>query len=297
MHSAANPIETSVKPTQIWDMYALIEDTSVIVSPPDVCMRLEALTRSGTADVQAFCEVISLDPNLTAQILRLANSASVGFRGRIGTVSRAVMVLGTDETLALAYAAYAVAGFSRLRSSATDMNIFWQHATNVALIAKAIAKEQNVLHPERLFVAGLLHDLGSLLINYHHPGIANDLAARAGASEQNLAELELETFGFSHAEVGAALLEAWQLPEALISAVRDHHALPQARYHLETAILHVADTLAAQFGANYCIVPNDEAPIDPAVLACLDMHPEFDRCRYFDTVAPEFVKMVQALMV
>lgn len=274
----------------------MIGETSAIVSPPDVCMKLEALTQSDASDVQAFSDVISLDPNLTAQLLRLANSAAVSFRGRIDTVSRAVMVLGSDETLALSYAAYAVAGFSKLRSPATDMGIFWQHAAHVGLIAKQLAREQGVLHPERLFVAGLLHDLGSLLINFHHPERARELQAESRACEMRLAQLELEEFGFSHAELGAALLESWNLPEALCAAVRDHHDAAQASYHLETAILYVADVLSAQFGANFCVAPNDEAQIPESVLNCLQMPVDFDRCHYFDAVAPEFVQMIHTLI-
>lgn len=274
----------------------LVDEVSGLVSPPDVCIKLENLLRDESASADSFGDVIAYDPNLTAQILKLANSAHVSYRGRIDTVSRAVTVLGTSEILSLAYTAHAVANFSKIDSEITDVRTFWQHAAYVALIARAIAKQRNVLHPERLFVAGMLHDLGALILNHGYPSRCAELIAAAGGDEMLLARLEREAFGFDHAALGAALLERWQLPRHLCDAVRWHHSREMVPSLTEAAVLYVAEGLAALFGANFCATPLEQPDFPPAVLEAAGLSPDFDPYDYFDQISPEFVEIVYTLL-
>ena len=122
------------------------------------------------------------DPNLTARVLKLANSASYGLMSRVDTVARAVTVLGLAEIQKLVVTVSAVQNFSRLAASITNMNTFWRHAVYTGFLAQAIARRAGVLHPERLFVAGTLHDIGTLLINRHFPKSPNTPSAKRPAT-------------------------------------------------------------------------------------------------------------------
>jgi len=275
---------------------ALVDEASGLVSPPDICMKLENLMRDDAASADSFGDIIAYDPNLTAQILKLANSAHVSYRGRIDTVSRAITILGTSEILSLAYTAHAVANFSRIDSELTDVRMFWQHAAYVALLAKAIAKKRHVLHPERLFVAGMLHDIGTLMLNHGYPTKCAELIDAAAGSESVLARLEREAFGFDHAGVGAALLERWGVPTHLCDAVRWHHSAEMALSSTEAAILLVADGLAAQFGANFCSMPCQTPEFPEPVLAAVGLANDFDPNEFFDQISPEFVEIVYTLL-
>lgn len=223
-----------------------IKDVSSLVSPPDICIRVFELVESNTATAQGLGEIISCDPSLTARLLRLVNSSFYQFSRRIDTVSRAITVVGVSELYNMVIAVSAVKSFSRIPSFVVNIDTFWRHSVSCAIIARMLAKRCGVLHPERLFVAGLLHDVGSLLIYNRVPETARDLILAARGNEGILHRTEQKALGFSHAELGGMMLDQWHLPDALQQAVRHHHDPAAATAHgrMEAAILHIADALA-----------------------------------------------------
>lgn len=242
----------------------MVDSVRGLVSPPDVCARVLELLRSQTASANDIGEVVQCDPNLTVRLLRIVNSPLYALRSRVDTVPRAIAIVGGDVLANLVIAITAVASFKRIPIELVNMDTFWRHSLYTALIARQIARECNVLHPEQLFVAGLLHDVGSLVLYYRAPRKARRTLAAAAGDEGRLATLEQEAFGFSHADLGGLLLETWMLPEALQDAVAGHHDLEragEARYN--AAIVHIAEALANQSG----IGAYSESPCaDPAIL-------------------------------
>lgn len=226
----------------------LVKSVSTLVSPPDVCVRVFDLLKANRASADQFAEVIMQDPNLASQLLKLVNSAFYGFPSRIDTVSRAMALIGTQELYNLVIAVSAVRTFSGISSHLVDMNSFWKHSVVCGLTARTIAKRCNVLHPERMFVAGLLHDIGSLVLYRQMPEASRELLSTAGDSEQLLHEFELTMLGFGHAMVGQCLLELWGLPEELTKAVGFHHASgTDSPGTLESKIVLVADAFTNAF--------------------------------------------------
>jgi len=229
-----------------------LEGLSALVSPPHICVRITELLASPRSNARAIGEVIAQDPSLTARLLRLVNSSFYGCRARIDTVSRAVAVVGHTVLHNLAIAVSAVKSFSAIPNDLVNMDTFWRHGVYCGLIAKACGVRVRVLHPERLFVAGLLHDLGSLVLYQTRPDACRETLLIAAGDEAVLHQAELEAFGFSHADLGGRLLNHWGLPEALGDAVACHHAPANARIApMEAAILYVAEALAnrSQIGA------------------------------------------------
>ncbi|MCC6207790.1 MAG: HDOD domain-containing protein [Gammaproteobacteria bacterium] len=238
--TVTDKVETPQDTAQRW-----ITDVSSLVSPPDVCIRVFELVESNKATAQKLGEIISCDPSLTARLLRVVNSSFYQFSCRIDTVSRAITVVGISELYNLVIAVSAVKSFSRIPSFVVNIDTFWRHSISCGIIARMLARRCGVLHPERLFVAGLLHDIGSLLIYNRVPETARNLVLAARGNESILHRTEHTALGFSHAELGGMMLDQWHLPEALREAVRYHHE-PAAAEHgrLEAAILHIADALA-----------------------------------------------------
>ncbi|MCP5152021.1 MAG: HDOD domain-containing protein [Ectothiorhodospiraceae bacterium] len=224
----------------------LLDDMSGIVSPPDVYVRVTELLQDSAASADAIADVIALDPHLTARLLRLVNSVYFGFARRIDTVSRAIAVLGETDLVSLVLAVSAVRSLSKLPTDRLDLESFWRHSIHCALGARAIARRAGVLHPERLFVAGLLHDVGYLVLFNRLPDLMREIATHAGADEELMVGLEQATLGFDHAAVAGDLLARWHLPETTCAAVRLHHQDVGDGESLEAAIVRLADRMATQ---------------------------------------------------
>lgn len=225
---------------------ALLLDANTFVSPPEVYLRISELMRSERASARDFADVVVQDPSLTARLLGMANSAYFGMRGRIDTITRAITVVGTQELHSLVLAVSAVSSFSRLDNHLVSVRTFWRHSVLTGLLARGIAQRGGVPHPDRLFVAGMLHDVGYLVLFNRIPQVMQDALTRAEGDEDRLHELERSTLGYAHPEVAARLFEAWGLPETVTTAVRQHHGPDMAGDDsVEARIVRLADALAA----------------------------------------------------
>jgi putative nucleotidyltransferase with HDIG domain len=225
---------------------------------------------SSAADVG---KVISEDPGLTARLLRLVNSPIYGFPSRIDTVSQAISIVGMAQLRDLAIGTAFMRLFGNVPSELADMDSFWRHSIACGLAARLIAAQRREANVERLFVAGLLHDIGRPIIYTRAAGEAAE-AHRAAATEGiPLFEGEQRVFGFHHGSVGAVLLERWRLPSMLVEIVAWHHAPRLApRYPVETATIHVADAIANALGLGSSgerLVPG----FDPHAWDRLDLSP------------------------
>ena len=220
----------------------LVARNVALVSLPEVCMQVQAMADSPHTTAADIGEVVSKDTALTARLLKLVNSAFYGMPRRIDTISRAVNLVGARELRNLTLAASAAEVFKDIPASVVDMPTFWQHSVYCGLVSRNLAQRCNVLHSERLFTAGLLHDVGRLLMFMKLPqetGRAMQIRAESG---REVCEVEEELLGFDHTEVGQALLSHWNLPPNLCATVRYHHRPQEAHdAHLEAAILHIGD--------------------------------------------------------
>jgi putative nucleotidyltransferase with HDIG domain len=170
--------------------------------------------------------VISYDPVLTGQVLKLINSAYYGLRSRVTSLTRAIIMLGVNTVKNLVLATSVLASFKRGRYvKGISMDSFWAHSLCVGSIAKAVAKIKKVslLEQEEFFVAGLLHDLGKL------PMIAcfGQLYEKAFSESQRdkiyLFEAENTHIGFNHCQVGLLIATKWQLNKEMQHAMAHHH--------------------------------------------------------------------------
>jgi len=232
----------------------LVKGVAKLASLPEVCIRVNEMVddpRSSAADI---AKVISRDTALTAQLLRMANSAFYNFPSKVNTISRAVTVVGERELRYLVLALSAVRAFSAIPVELMNMAAFWRHSVYCGVVARLVASHCRVLHSERLFVAGLLHDVGRLVMMSREPEKEREALQRYDAGEMTLEKAEEALFGFNHADVGLALMHQWNLPDVLCETVGCHHDVSKAEEaRLDAAIVHIADVIAyrAELPVNY----------------------------------------------
>lgn len=227
----------------------LIKDNVQLLSLPEVCLRIQQLADDPHADMNEFAQLVAQDPALTTRLLKLVNSAYYGFPGRIDTLSRAINLVGIAELRNLTLAMAAMEVFGGLENERFDMLRFWRHSVYCALVARFLAKRARVLHAERLFIAGLLHDVGRLLVFSLLPEAAGRIVQRTAQGE-DVSLAERAELGFDHAQVGYELLSLWQLPRELCVAVACHHAPQDAELaQLESTLVYLANVVAVQVEA------------------------------------------------
>ena len=207
-----------------------------------------------------LAQVLSTDQALTAKLIRISNSAYYGFARRVSTVREAVVMLGFKQVRQVAVGASLINSWSG-PTSATDpfnLDLFWGHSVAVAVAGESIAKKTRVARPEDAFTAGILHDIGRLVLRKTMPAEFAQAVTMAKSSGIPLHEAELETTGYTHDDVGRALGEKWKFPAHLVEAVRCHHNYQLSPQNDGLAgIVAQADRLALHYGL-YCGYDRDE---------------------------------------
>lgn len=224
----------------------LVQDRIDLVSLPDVALRLNALCDDSSSTAEDIADVIIMDAALTAHLLRLVNSPFYGFPQQIDTITMAITIVGIAQLRDLAMATLVINKFSQIPEDLVSPEKFWSHNIACATAARTIVTELGIKQSERVFVAGLLHDIGKLVMYIAHPDLSHEVLVLMQANPQlDVNEIEEIAFGYNHAELGAALLKEWGLPASLVEPVRYHHQPDLAkRFATEASILHLANFVA-----------------------------------------------------
>lgn len=223
------------------------QDIDHLVSLPGVGLRVNEMVNDPSSTVAELGKVILQDPALAARLLRIANSPAYGLSSQVNTITRAVAIIGTQQIRDLVLATSTMNAFERIPNTLVSMENFWSHSLSCGAAAHLLAEHSKLKHAETVFLGGLLHDIGQLVIFHKEPQKAKQALLLSIEEHDDLAlhKAEQEVFGFDHAEVGAALLRHWHFPELLIECVAFHHAPEQARqYPIETALVHMANSIA-----------------------------------------------------
>ena len=216
-----------------------VEDLSNLPTLPAFVTVITSMVEDDSASAQEIGDIIQRDQVLSARILKLVNSPVYGFPRRISSVTHALVLLGFNVVKGLVLS---TAVFNDL---ATEASGLWKHSLGTALLSRRIGRELNVLDPEECMIAGLLHDLGKVILSHLALEDYVEAMATAHSSGRHIAEVEREVFGVDHTRVALWLAIRWHLPERLTDALTFHHNPSQARNNMQmAAIVHVADILA-----------------------------------------------------
>jgi HD-like signal output (HDOD) protein len=267
-----------------------------LFSLPDLYFQVSEMINNPRYTAVDIGQVISKDPGLSARLLRVVNSSFYGFQAKIDTISRAITIVGVDDLKNLVLATTVIDKFSKNPAELIDMTDFWLRSVHCGVIARALAKESSVLHSERLFLAGLLHDLGSLVLYYRLPDKSLEVLLAADYDRKLVAKLEYEMIGFTHAKVGSVLIKSWSLPESLSESIA-YYLNPEVSqaYKLDVYLLSMAVKLADCAQQNISIEKVMAGFSDEALaIICLDVEKvskavgqaEFEFSQVFELLAP-----------
>jgi putative nucleotidyltransferase with HDIG domain len=247
------------------DLVELVDGVGDLVTLPDIFIRINQLLDNPSSTTADIAQAVSQDPAFTVRLLRVANSSFYGFSTTIDTVSKAVSIIGTSQIRNLAISTAVANSFSGLPNKLVSMENFWRHSLYCGLAARKLAKLAGKFDAEAVFTAGLLHDIGELVIFNRLPELAKEtlLLVLDGADELPVYQAEQQTIGIDHAQVGGELARQWKLPPMLEECIAFHHAIHLAqRYPREVALVHIANILA-QMAEVKTMDLSDVAPIDP----------------------------------
>ena len=226
----------------------LVKQVKNIVSLPTVYTRLREVILLPSSSAGDIGKIVSEDPGLTARLLKLVNSAFFGFPSKIDTVSRAITLVGTQQLSDLALATSVMSSFDGVSDEFISMDLFWQHSLAAGVFSRVIATLRGEENIERFFVAGMLHDLGKLILFVSQPKLATKCFEVKKEKKILMIDAENEVLGFNHTDIGFELLSMWNLPANLIEPVGFHHTpLKSVKYPIETCTVHVSDIFANAF--------------------------------------------------
>lgn len=252
MNSASNPHEHRAVPATVEPRLRLEQIKArvrTLPGMPGAAVKLLALVDDPAVSLGRIEEILRQDPGLTANVLKLANSAYFGIPARVGSVRQAVMLLGLKRLTHMVIAACAWTLMDRaVPGYDLPAGDLWRHSLAVSVTAEGLVRELQLGAGEEIFTAALLHDVGKIVLGQFlqegHEGIR-------AALDQGLGFLDAESMvlGTTHAEIGAEVLASWALPETMVQAVRWHHAPERAgRPDPMLDIVHVANLLCLMLG-------------------------------------------------
>jgi putative nucleotidyltransferase with HDIG domain len=220
----------------------------VLPEIPSVVFEINEVIANPMSSAEHIAEVVNRSPSLTALLLKIVNSSFYGFPSRIDKVSHAVTLIGTREISGLALGISILSIFKNIPKEIIDMYSFLKHSLACAILSRVLAAHLNSSQTEQLFVSGLLHDLGRLILYIYFPDESRNIITRSRNESKLLYMEEIDYLGCDHAQVGRQLMKQWKLPMILESNVSCHHKPSDAQQPIAATIVHLADLIVNSLG-------------------------------------------------
>ncbi len=228
----------------------IVQKVEELPALPHVTYRVMRLTSDPQTSIQQLANMIVKDQVLTAKVLRMANSAYYGYARRIYSINEALVILGfkTIRNLVMAASVYNVMD-KELQGYFLPRGDLWKHCMATALTARSLAKKVGYDRFEQAFIAGLLHDIGKVILNTYMKTLFEKVLETVNQEHIPFMQAEHQILGFDHAAVGSRVAEKWNLPEELVEAIANHHCPSQAKINPKlTSLTHVADAASMSMG-------------------------------------------------
>jgi len=208
---------------------------------PAIVAELNQVIDDPDSSANDIARVVSKSPSLVATLLKIVNSSFYSFHSEIDSISRAVALIGASEIASLAIGISVISVFKSIPKKTLDMRAFLRHSLACGLLSRIIAAHNNIVQTEQCFVAGLLHDIGRVVIYKDFSDQAKVLFERCATSHNLLYWEEKIYFGCQHIDIGKILLKRWNLPDTLGQSVFYHHNPSGAQELVQPLIVHLAD--------------------------------------------------------
>lgn len=222
----------------------LINERMKLPTLPDIYHKTLESILNVDVPISDIAQIISKDPALSAKVLQLVNSSFYGLVKKVETLTHALALIGTNQLMTIVTGVSVVSVFKNLSSSLLSMRQFWEHSVACGIVSRQLASFMDgVVNSERYFVAGLLHDIGRLVLIHSASAEMSRILAKARTNRMAMLEAEKLVLGFDHTHVGAFLANSWNLPAHLESMIRYHHKAEEGKNPRDPAVVAVADFL------------------------------------------------------
>ncbi|PCJ46808.1 MAG: signal transduction protein [Gammaproteobacteria bacterium] len=233
------------------NLQLLVKSASQLFTLPEICIQLQDLIYDPASTSSDIAKLIAIDPSLAARLLKIANSSFYNFPAQIDTLGRAINLIGTDDLYNLALATSAPDAFSTLNNNdSINIETYWRHSVMSGLIGRALAQHCSIRHSERLFLSGLFHNLGQLVVLEQLPMEFNQIEKLKAQAEKPPWEYEKEVLGYDFAEVSTELLKCWKMPENILELVETQHDPSVSSEPRTASLIHIASRTASQIEYN-----------------------------------------------
>lgn len=233
----------------------IVDTTEHLPTLPDIIVKINSLIDDPASTAEGLNKIISSDISLTSKMLKIVNSSFYGFSRNISSITHAVVILGFNTVRNIALSAFL---FDNLTSKV--LRPLWEHSITVGALAKAMGSKVCPSQAEEAFISGLLHDIGRVVFFLHD---REAMVHLMGLEKSAFVLGETARFGITQQEVGACLLDKWQLPEPLIEAALYCHTPLEATTSIPS-LVHVANALAQEM--NEGGLNPDATTIDDTIL-------------------------------
>ena len=257
------------------ELRKILDNIDDVPTLPTIASKIMRTANMPLSNAKQIAEILEKDQALTFKVLRMANGAFYAVKDPVKTVDRAIVVMGFNriKNIVVRVSTISVFGnksFSRL----FDMTKFWQHSIAVGMGCSLIAKNLKMKKAEELFTAGLLHDIGKLILAQYLVKEFEEVAKKVYASNVSFIDAERDVLGIDHTHIGKWLANKWKLSEDIKLVISEHHTPPIDDLILgenakTVAIVSLADYIARKanigFGGDYLI-----PPLNPGIWNLLD---------------------------
>ncbi|KJS29830.1 MAG: hypothetical protein VR64_18635 [Desulfatitalea sp. BRH_c12] len=229
---------------------------------PEIISDYNKVVEDPLSSSNDIADVVNRSPSLAALLLKVVNSAFYGFPSKIDSLARAVSIIGTKDINALVTSISIMRLFHEMPEDLIDVATFRKHSLACGLLSRILAAQRKLPHTERLFVSGLLHDIGRLVWYRYFPEQAKLLLYMAKRTGLSVYEIEKECLGISHVQIAGHLLKKWKLPLSLANSIVYHHRPSRSPDPCEAGIVHMADIAINALGLGHSgehIIPRFEA--------------------------------------
>lgn len=248
------------------DIEKHIAEITDLISLPEVYLKVRQLMDDQSADIDDFAQVIIIDPNLSTRVLKFVNSAYFGFSEPVDSITRAINMIGFKQLHNLVLGASAMSSLD-LPNDILPLKPFWHNSLYTGVLAQQLGLLLRLERSDRLFICGLLHEIGHLVLCAKLPDYAREAISISFREKRPLHEIQRQMLGCHYGDIGAMLLANWNLPVDLQNLIR-LQPTPNAAtdQKLEVALLHQAHAYAGETGADPV---EAEQLIDPEVRAMI----------------------------
>ena len=223
---------------------ALLRGKIELVSLPAVYSQIVQVMNSPHSSASHLAEMVSKDTSLASRLLRLVNSVFYGFPARIDSITRAITLIGTNELTTMALGISVVKAFKDIPPGLMSVEGFWRHSIACGIFARLLGAKKVGTSHEQMFVGGLLHDIGRMVMLKQAPVVYAEILREARQLRLPLSTVEKRQLGYDHMDVGILLCKEWNFSKALEEMIGCHHYPGRGRYALGCSIIHLADILA-----------------------------------------------------